>query len=231
MPTREEILRELDPFIHYPESDGKPMADNTLQALWIIMLYDNLKILLRDKLAFIAADHFWYPVMGDPRTVIAPDIMVTLGRPSHHRSSYKQWLEENMPPHFVCEVMSPSNTGQEMQKKLQFYQEYGVSEYLILDPDAHSFQAYERLENDILHKVSEGENTWMSSIVDMKISIINGELKAQFPNGEDFKTAEELNELNLNLQNKNTSLQSENTSLQSEIEALKKRLRELGDDV
>ena len=79
MESREEILRELDPFIHYPESDGKPMADNTLQALWIIMLYDNLKILLKDQLAFIAADHFWYPVMGNPTTVIAPDIMVALG--------------------------------------------------------------------------------------------------------------------------------------------------------
>ena len=28
--------------IEYPESDGKPMSDNTLQAFWMILLYDNL---------------------------------------------------------------------------------------------------------------------------------------------------------------------------------------------
>jgi hypothetical protein len=49
--TKQEVI--------YPESDGKPMADNTIQAEWIILLYDNLKILLRGQEALVAADLFW----------------------------------------------------------------------------------------------------------------------------------------------------------------------------
>lgn len=34
--------------IIYPESEGKPMADDTLQAHYIVYLFDNLKALFRD---------------------------------------------------------------------------------------------------------------------------------------------------------------------------------------
>ena len=37
MKLHQKVVRKLDSDIHYPESDGKPMAENTLQALWIIM--------------------------------------------------------------------------------------------------------------------------------------------------------------------------------------------------
>lgn len=35
--------------IVYPESDGKPMADNTLQLEYIVYLYDNLCALFADR--------------------------------------------------------------------------------------------------------------------------------------------------------------------------------------
>lgn len=39
--------------IEYPESDGKPMWDNTLQADWIILLRTNLDALFADFVANI----------------------------------------------------------------------------------------------------------------------------------------------------------------------------------
>ena len=86
------------------------MADNTLQAEWIISLYNNLKWLLREQTAFVAADLFWYPVEGDPRIVTAPDVLVAEGRPEGHRGSYQPWKEDNQPPQAVIEVLSHFNT-------------------------------------------------------------------------------------------------------------------------
>ncbi len=76
----------------YPERDGKPMADNTKQARWIVVLYDNLLALFADRPdVFVAADNLWYPVEGEPEVRAAPDVYVVFGRPKGDRGSYKQW--------------------------------------------------------------------------------------------------------------------------------------------
>ena len=46
----------------YPDSDGKPMAENTLQYRWIVRLVTNLKRLFQDQVVFVAGDLLWYPV-------------------------------------------------------------------------------------------------------------------------------------------------------------------------
>jgi len=40
----------------YPDSDGKPMADNTKQYRWIVCLVSNLRQLLQGQTAFVAGD-------------------------------------------------------------------------------------------------------------------------------------------------------------------------------
>ncbi len=61
--------------IVYPESDGKPLAENTLKAQYIVYLFDGLRALFRDDPnVFIAADLFWYPVQGDPNIRTAPEL-------------------------------------------------------------------------------------------------------------------------------------------------------------
>src|SRR5437667_8569029 len=88
--------------IYYPESDGKPMADNTKQYEWIVTIKENLDGLLPN--AFVAADLFWYPVQGNKNIVQAPDVLVAMGRPKGHRSSYKQWEEGGVAPQIVFEI-------------------------------------------------------------------------------------------------------------------------------
>ncbi|ELR99891.1 hypothetical protein GLO73106DRAFT_00037440, partial [Gloeocapsa sp. PCC 73106] len=52
--------------ITYPDSDGQPMADNTLQFLWITTIKDNLEWLFtQNEQVFIGGDLLWYPVEGD----------------------------------------------------------------------------------------------------------------------------------------------------------------------
>ncbi|NEU76049.1 hypothetical protein PI95_026720 [Hassallia byssoidea VB512170] len=84
------IFSQLDEDILFPDSDGKPMADNTEQYRWIVIIKENLEILLAafDDV-FIAGDLFWYPVRSQLVTPTAPDVMVVFGRPKGKRRSYR----------------------------------------------------------------------------------------------------------------------------------------------
>ena len=116
-----------DRVIIYPDSDSKPMADNTLQFRWIVLVKENLECVFRVAPdVFVAGDLLWYPVEGHPEIRVAPDAMVVFGRPKGERGSYRQWQEDHIPPQVVFEILSPGNTIKEMAKKLVFYERYGV---------------------------------------------------------------------------------------------------------
>src|SRR4051812_16027135 len=105
--------------IIYPESDGQPIAENTVQFRWIVTIKEGLDSLFRDRAdVFVAGDLFWYPVEGKPKIRVAPDMMVVLGRPKGDRRSYLQWEEGGIPPQVVFEVLSPGNRTWEMEQKL-----------------------------------------------------------------------------------------------------------------
>src|SRR5262245_11370751 len=103
------------PPVVYPDSDGMPMADNTLQFQWIVTIQGGFDDLFRDRRdAFGAGDLLWYPVEGDNTVRVAPDAMVAFGRPKGYRGSYRQWEEDGIAPQVVFEVLSPSNRAGEM---------------------------------------------------------------------------------------------------------------------
>ncbi|MGK7931415.1 MAG: Uma2 family endonuclease [Microcystaceae cyanobacterium] len=201
--------------IIYPESDGKPMADNTLQFRWITTIKTNLDWLFaQDETVFIAGDLLWYPTEGDNRKSQAPDVMVIFGRPKGYRGSYQQWKEENIAPQVVFEILSPSNTQAEMNRKLLFYERHGVEEYYIYDPNKNELNGLIRGENGL--EVIEKMNDWVSPRLKICFEIDDPELKLYHPNGDSFtsyteekqraeqekqraeKLANKLRELNIN---------------------------------
>ncbi|MEM7368684.1 MAG: Uma2 family endonuclease [Bacteroidota bacterium] len=232
----------IDRGIVYPDSDGKPMADNTLQAYWIVMLYNNLKGLFVRKHVFVAADLFWYPVKGDPNTKVAPDVLVVFGRPEGHRGSYKQWMEDDIPPQVVFEVLSPSNTHTEMIQKQRFYERHGVSEFIIIDPDTESFVAYESKKGKLM-QVDEHDNPWQSHQLGIFFEKKDGKLTVSHSDGSKFQTFEEvqsdytsvIKEKDALIKEKDSleveknSLLEKNNAAEAEIRRLKERLRELGE--
>ena len=137
--------RPSRPAIEYPDSDGKPMAENTLQFQWIVTIKEGTEALFRDRAdVFVAGDLLWYPVEGDNKTRQAPDTLVAFGRPKGRRGSYMQWLEEGIAPQVVFEILSPGNRRAEMERKFQFYERFGVEEYYIYDPDTGVLQGWLR---------------------------------------------------------------------------------------
>ncbi|MGP0067123.1 MAG: Uma2 family endonuclease [Isosphaeraceae bacterium] len=131
--------------IVYPDSDGKPMAENTLQFRWIVTIEGGLEALYRnDANVFVAGDLLWYAIEGNPKIRTAPDAMVVFGRPKGRRGSYKQWEEGGIAPQVVFEVLSPGNRFGEMLRKFRFYERHGVDEYYIYNPDSGSLEGYLR---------------------------------------------------------------------------------------
>ena len=53
-------------------------------------------------------------------------------------------------PDLVIEILSPSNTAIEMERKLKLYQEAGVREYWIVDPENNGLTVYRFQEGAIL---------------------------------------------------------------------------------
>jgi Uma2 family endonuclease len=181
--------------IHYPESDGKPMADNTKQFHWITVIKQNLDCLFaQDPQIFIAGDLFWYPVEGRPNIVTAPDVLVVFGRLKGDRGSYKQWEENNIAPQVVFEILSPSNSKTEMEKKLIFYDRYGVDEYYIYDPDRQQLEGWLRGDNDSLENIPTIFN-WVSPRLGIRFEQSEQELKLYRPDGTPFHSYNEINSL------------------------------------
>jgi Uma2 family endonuclease len=182
---------DLDADYLYPDSDGKPMSDNTEQYEWIVKIKENLEILFADNPnVFLAGDLLWYPVKSTLIAPCAPDVMVAFDRPKGYRGSYKQWLEDDIPPQVVFEILSPSNTKNEMSRKLEFYQCYGVEEYYLYDPRRANFQGWSRQE-DLLQPIDQ-INGWVSPRLQIRFQWEDHTLSIYYPNGDRFLSSIEL---------------------------------------
>ncbi len=177
--------------IIYPDSDGQPMADNTKQFRIIVALHSGFEGLYKDDPnIFVAGDLLWYPVEGDNKTRVAPDVLVAFGRPKGDRGSYMQWREDNIPPQVVFEVLSPGNRLTEMAKKLAFYNRFGVEEYYLYDPDNGDLSGW--LRSDQLLEVIDEMQGWVSPRTGVRFELQDGELLVYRPDGQRFETYTEL---------------------------------------
>jgi Uma2 family endonuclease len=177
--------------IVYPESDGMPMADNTLQFRWIVTIQGGLDLLFKDNPnVFVAGDLLWYPVEGENTIRVAPDAMVVLGRPKGDRGAYLQWREDGIAPQVVFEILSPGNTVMEMTRKLGFYDRYGVEEYYLYDPNRNELSVWVH-EKGGLREV-ETVHEWVSPRLGIRFEQTNETLKIYRPDGVEFDSYVEL---------------------------------------
>ena len=175
------------PEIEYPDCDGEPMSDNTLQFRWIVTVQGGVDALFRiDPAVFVAGDLLWYPVQGDNVTRTAPDTMVVFGRPKGYRGSYRQWEEGGIAPQVVFEILSPSNRAGEQERKCQFYQRFGVEEYYLYDPDNVVLEGWIRA-GAVLQPVPQMDG-WVSPRLGTRFDLSGDELRIIGPDGRPFLT-------------------------------------------
>jgi Uma2 family endonuclease len=203
--------------IIYPDSDGQPMADNTEQFEWVVLLKENLECLFaQNPDVFVGGDLLWYPVEGHPEIRVAPDVMVALGRPKGKRGSYHQWQENNQPPQVVFEILSPGNTLKEMTKKLKFYDHHGVEEYYVYDPDDNELTGLQRIDGELT--IIEEMGNWVSPLLGIKFELDAKTLQVYYPDGRPFLSTVEL------------AIQAEQEFQRAEREKLRAELAEAEND-
>jgi len=215
--------------ITYPESDGKPMADNTLQFRWIVTIQGGLDGLFRDQPdVFVAGDLLWYPVEGEPRVSAAPDVMVAFGRPKGDRRSYLQWEEGGVAPQVVFEILSPNNTIAEMMRKFRFYDRHGVEEYYLYNPNNEELSGWRR-QGETLEEI-ESMDGWISPRLGVRFERDGDTLVLYQPDGERFLTFVELI-AQREQERQNAEQERQNAEQERQrAERLAARLRELGGD-
>ena len=138
--------------IYYPESDGKPMGETDYHVQTITYLYQTLSAFFASVTDIkVLADIMFYYEEGNPRKVFAPDVMVVKGVGNHPRRSYKLW-EEKQFPQVIFEISSRKTWGDDLNKKWFLYQQFGVKEYYIFDPE------YDYLPEPLIaYRVKRGE--------------------------------------------------------------------------
>jgi hypothetical protein len=156
------------PDVVYPDSDGKPMADNTLQYAWIVTLKGNLDALFGAN----------------------PDVYVAFGRPKEHHGSYRVWEEGGIFPQVVFEVLSPGNRAGEMNKKRQFYRTYGAQEYYVIDPEENAVEGWVR-DGDTFREVPEMDG-FERPRLGIRFSTSGDQLVISHPDGRPFQTFQEI---------------------------------------
>jgi Uma2 family endonuclease len=216
----------------YPSSDGKPLAESTEQYRWIVYLKENLEILFAAySSVFIAADLLWYPtqVKKPPAPREAPDVMIIFGRPKGKRRSYRQWEEDNIAPQVVFEILSASNKTREgeydMSTKFSFYENHGVEEYYIYDPDEFTLEGWLRDSGKLVPIYNLTD--WISPRLGIRMLWQpKQELQVYYPNGDPF-----LNSIDLKAQADRAQASAAQAKLQAshavqQAEAERKRASE-----
>ena len=120
----------------YPETDGNPMAASDLHLEILIWLLQTLKAhFAASPDVYVSGDILTYYTEGNPRAVVAPDVLVAFGIGQKPRHTYKVW-EEGKVPDFVMEFSSKTTYQNDLTDKMALYAALGIPNYLLYDAEA-----------------------------------------------------------------------------------------------
>jgi Uma2 family endonuclease len=128
------------PQVHYPSSDGLPMAESDFQRKPLTYAVEALSIHFQARAdVYVSGNLFIYYEEGNPQAVVAPDVFVVVGAEKRDRSSYLLWQEPKAPD-FVMEITSRSTRSEDQGVKRGVYAFLGVREYVQYDPTGDYLQ-------------------------------------------------------------------------------------------
>ena len=208
------------PEVYYPESDGKPMGETDYHVQTITYLYQTLSAFFSSATDVkVLADIMFYYEEDNPRKVFAPDVMVVKGVGNHPRRTYKLW-EEKQFPQVVFEISSRKTWGDDLNKKWFLYQQFGVKEYYIFDPEydylPEPLIAY-RLKRGELVKVNVRNKRIFSEEIGLEIVDTGEGLRLFDPEMKQFmRTLTEENQARKQAENEVARLREELARLKSQ---------------
>ncbi|MCL2762142.1 MAG: Uma2 family endonuclease [Treponema sp.] len=145
-------------------------APNTYHQLILMELAKQIANYLTGKTCKVFPAPFdvrlFYAEDESDDTVVQPDITIIC-------DSKKRGPEGGRgAPDFVAEILSPSNTASEMERKFQLYREAGVREYWVLNPEYKTLSVYNFKDNVIFPKTYRSTDVAKVSIFpDLEIAL------------------------------------------------------------
>lgn len=175
-PVRSEAALEA---LRYPDSDGRPMADNQTNARRMVDTDSALREAFRRRgesdRFFVGYDLLVYPVEGDIKICNAPDVFVAPGSAqAPDRTSFLCWREARVD--FAGEFLSPVKEERYGQKRIDrriaFYRDrLATTELFIYEPlgpgadDGFLFWLLRLGEDGDYHEVEPDRDGWYRSVV------------------------------------------------------------------
>jgi len=196
------------------------MSDNTKLFQLIVKIQGGIDALFKDnENVFVAGDLLWYPVEGYNKTRQAHHTMVVFGRPKGDRGSYQQWLEDNIAPQVVFEIISPGNRLGEIFKLFKFYENSGGEEYYVYDPEDNELIGWLRSDGELNY--IESMEGWVSPRLEIRFETGSGDLEIYRPDGLKFLSYVELSR-------QMEQEREEKELVQQKADRLSEKLREMG---
>ncbi|MCX6367219.1 MAG: Uma2 family endonuclease [Armatimonadetes bacterium] len=122
--------------VHYPDADGKPMAETDAHRF---LISNSVSALIwhftnRADSVYVSGNNFMYFSEGDPKARISPDCYVVFGPAQRDRNSYRSWDENDALPSVVFEFTSKKTQKEDVSDKMQTYEQLRIPEYFLFDP-------------------------------------------------------------------------------------------------
>jgi Uma2 family endonuclease len=171
--------------VHYPSSDGLPMADNDASRTQM----ENIEFALKnwfksDPKVYVTANFLVYYVEGDKRKVVAPDVFLVRDVPNHQRDTYLVW-EEGKTPDVVFEFTSRSSKHLDPRVKVPIYHAMGVPEVYLFDPEGKwvtpRFRALRHTPSGYQDVLTAG--SVCSPVLGLELRMVGDELRLYDPHG------------------------------------------------
>lgn len=212
--------------IEYPAADGKPMAETDVhRQLMTDLIFELSRHFEQDADVYVSGNLLLYYREGDPTKRVSPDVFVVRGVRKGRRRVYKLW-EEGRAPDVVIELSSRQTWREDLHDKWRLYEELGVKEYYIFDPEydylVEPLVGY-RLEAGRYVPIEVTAGKVLSQALGLEL-VDNGETLRLFDPGSQrlLLTTSEENEARLHAEEARQRAEAEVAKLQEEIERLRK---------
>jgi Uma2 family endonuclease len=171
--------------IHYPETDGKPMAETDVHIDVLIYLREALRDHFRDApQVYVAGNMLFYYEEGNPAACVTPDVFVVQGVAKGERRTYRLW-EEGQPPAVVFEITSRGTRLEDLGTKRALYAMLGVREYFLYDPLGEylqpPLQGYRLAEGEYQRMPRGGGGELASQELGLELRVEGGRLRLVNP--------------------------------------------------
>jgi Uma2 family endonuclease len=141
-------------YAHLPGEEQNPLMESTLHVDWGLVLLNSARHTLANTNHLVTGNVAFAPADGQPHT--APDVMVIPNAAGREFGRYEPGPDDPLPT--VCiEILSPSNTRADINRRCERLLRLGVPEVYVLDPIRETVVRVEGGDNGLIEHSAIGQ--------------------------------------------------------------------------